>query len=131
MKQSETIQLKKDSHSCYDDARKRARKDKIKVAKFKSPDVNKKKYSYFDPVKKAWIYADSEKVFNHMKKGIVEPVVFYDRVESKEDVIDRMVKMYETNTIPQISQHFGYSVGAVYNKLIKAGVEMRTAGTKP
>jgi len=56
----------------------RARNDRKKVKNFKSPDVNKKKYSQYIPEQKLWIYADSRKKLDRMVFLLREPVIQID-----------------------------------------------------
>ena len=48
------------------DATARARADKNKCKRFKSPNHEKKRYKYYIPEQRLWIYADSERVSDRM-----------------------------------------------------------------
>jgi hypothetical protein len=74
MKSSHT-KFKQLTYDAADDSTHRARSDKQKVKKFKSPDVRKKKYSEYIPEQRLWLYADSEKVLKRMVFKLREPVL--------------------------------------------------------
>jgi len=65
-------------HLTYDAAESsvhRARADRKKAKNFKSPDVNKKKYSQYIPEQRLWIYSDSRRKLDRMVFLLREPVL--------------------------------------------------------
>ena len=57
-------QIKNISYDADMPNRIRAKKDKEKIKK--SPDIAKKKYTYYDPISRCTFYADKKKVLNNM-----------------------------------------------------------------
>lgn len=49
--------------------------DKIRVKKFKSPNVEKKKFKLFIPEQRLWLYADDQKILDRMEFKLREPVI--------------------------------------------------------
>ena len=74
MKSSHT-NFKQQTYDAAESSTHRARADRQKVKKLKSPDVNKKRFSFYIPEQKMWIFADSEKVLKHMVFKLREPQV--------------------------------------------------------
>ena len=70
MKRADNLKLKTDSHDCDLNAKQRAKADRKRVRNFKSPDINKKKFSYYSDDLKCYMYADSERVLNSMIRNL-------------------------------------------------------------
>ena len=70
MERKDTLKIKKDSYECNMNARQKARADRKRAKNMKSPDVTKKKYSYYDADRRCWMFADSKQVINNMKDNL-------------------------------------------------------------
>ena len=64
----ELTELKALSYPAEMSMKDRAIQDKKKVKK--SPDISKKKFSYYCPEKKMYIFADKKKTFENMKNRL-------------------------------------------------------------
>jgi hypothetical protein len=63
---NDSKKLKKNSYPASMNSSQRSKRDRRKVKHNVSPDVSKKKYSYYDPVKRRYYFADKESVLKNM-----------------------------------------------------------------
>jgi len=63
------------TYDAQDNSAHRAKADRKRVKKFKSPDVNKKRFKQYIPEQRLWLYADDQRVLDRMVFLLREPVI--------------------------------------------------------
>ena len=121
-------ELKQLSYDPKMDFAEQAQNDKKRVAKFKSPDLNKKPYTHYDPVQKLWIYSDRERVKNNMVTRLIEERIepIQPKEEPRHPDADRIIELYKTNSIKTIASLVNRRQGTVAKVLRDEGVKIRS-----